>query len=493
MRPTEGAHWPPWVPARTTPTGLRPRRTTGLVPHNVEAEAAVLGTMLQLGVYGRPPARWRWPGCAPRTSTPRPRAGVRGRSPVSSTPAILPTLVWSSTSCAATDWPTRSAIPPPWWCRCWPGRRPPRGAVRWVQIVAELADQRREQAAALELAHGRRRRRRGRPTDGPGRTWNDSPREARGGGGPDRSRPPPVEAVLADLLEDFAHPERGGGRHRDRQPGPDAGRGRVAAGAVLVGGRTRGGQERLRPAELPASSRGRPGGVVRVGRAVPQRTGGADLLPGTASPHRQPTGTATRPWPRGCGNGPARSTWPACTSKKTPTWSARTSRARWAGCGAGPQSCREAGQRPLVVVDYLQRLRPAEGDRRLDERLRVSMACLGLRQLARDLEVPVLAISSVGRTSYPASPPWTGTKAPGTWNTTPTAACCSNPETTPDRPARTAAIPVELHIMKSRYGELTFDHPIALALRPPLRHLPRNHSPNRRPPPPHHAWPQSAK
>jgi replicative DNA helicase len=90
------------------------------------------------------------------------------------------------------------------------------------------------------------------------------------------------------------------------------------------------------------------------------------------------------------------------------------------------------------------------------------MACLGLRQLARDLEVPVLAISSVGRTSYQGQPTLDWYKGSGDLEYD--ADCCLllRPRDDSDRSTPSAAIPVDLHIMKSRYGELTFDHPIAL-------------------------------
>lgn len=65
----------------------------------------------------------------------------------------------------------------------------------------------------------------------------------------------------------------------------------------------------------------------------------------------------------------------------------------------------EAGSAPLIIVDYLQRMRPPEADRRLELHRQISLAGLGLRQLARDLSSPVVAISSVNRQSYdkPAS------------------------------------------------------------------------------------------
>ncbi|MGH9021866.1 MAG: DnaB-like helicase C-terminal domain-containing protein [Acidimicrobiia bacterium] len=49
-------------------------------------------------------------------------------------------------------------------------------------------------------------------------------------------------------------------------------------------------------------------------------------------------------------------------------------------------------------------MRPPEADRRLDDHRQVSLAGLGLRQLARDLSCPVVAISSVNRQSYDKAP-----------------------------------------------------------------------------------------
>jgi len=126
---------------------------------------------------------------------------------------------------------------------------------------------------------------------------------------------------------------------------------------------------------------------------------------------------------------------------------------------------RTTGRRPLVVVDYLQRLRPAEADRRLDERLRISMACLGLRQLARDLEVPVLAISSVGRSSYNGEATMDWYKGSGDLEYDADACLLlkvQNDDINGNSPRNATRIPVELHLVKSRYGELTFDRPINL-------------------------------
>jgi len=125
---------------------------------------------------------------------------------------------------------------------------------------------------------------------------------------------------------------------------------------------------------------------------------------------------------------------------------------------------RATSRRPLVIVDYLQRLRPAEADRRLDERLRISMACLGLRQLARDLEVPVLAISSVGRASYSGEATMDWYKGSGDLEYD-ADACLLLKAQVDENSAGTGKgtqAAVELHLVKSRYGELTFDRPIVL-------------------------------
>jgi replicative DNA helicase len=55
------------------------------------------------------------------------------------------------------------------------------------------------------------------------------------------------------------------------------------------------------------------------------------------------------------------------------------------------------GKMPVIVVDYLQHLASEDPDQR---RLSVSAVANGLRRLARDLDVPVVALSSVGRQNY---------------------------------------------------------------------------------------------
>ena len=154
----------------------------------------------------RPPAGWRWPGCAPRTSTPPPTGMCSRPSPASSTPATPPTPAWWSTSCAATAWPRRPAMSPPWWCRWWPRRRPRQGRPGGCRP-----------SPSWPISAG------SRP---PPWSWPTPPRPATraAGCGPEKtlerlaqqgargrrpgSQPPATgEAVLAELLEDFAHPD----------------------------------------------------------------------------------------------------------------------------------------------------------------------------------------------------------------------------------------------------------------------------------------------
>jgi hypothetical protein len=123
-----------------------------------------------------------------------------------------------------------------------------------------------------------------------------------------------------------------------------------------------------------------------------------------------------------------------------------------------------SGQRPLVVVDYLQRMRPPEADRRLDERLRISVAGLGLRQLARDLDLPVLVISSIGRGSYEGLPKLDWFKGSGDLEYDADACLILRPDSQQllDLTGADNRLDVELHMVKNRYGKLTNEDPIGL-------------------------------
>lgn len=126
------------------------------------------------------------------------------------------------------------------------------------------------------------------------------------------------------------------------------------------------------------------------------------------------------------------------------------------------------GQVPLVVVDYLQRMRPPEADRRLDDHRQLSLAGLGLRQLARDLTCPVVAISSVNRQSYDKAPSLDAFKGSGDLEYDADSCLLLRVAARSDEEAKAittsqAVIPVELHIVgKNRYGPLTGAEPILL-------------------------------
>jgi replicative DNA helicase len=120
------------------------------------------------------------------------------------------------------------------------------------------------------------------------------------------------------------------------------------------------------------------------------------------------------------------------------------------------------GRRPLVVVDYLQRMRPPEADRRLDERLRISVAGLGLRQLARDLDLAVLVISSIGRGSYEGLPKLDWFKGSGDLEYDADACLILRPDSSQLPDLLAARLDIELHVVKNRYGRLTQEDPIGL-------------------------------
>lgn len=123
---------------------------------------------------------------------------------------------------------------------------------------------------------------------------------------------------------------------------------------------------------------------------------------------------------------------------------------------------------PLVVVDYLQRMRPPEAERRLDVYRQISLAGLGLRQLARDLTCPVIAISSLGRASYDKAVSLDCFKGSGDLEYDADACMVLRVAARNDDEARSitttrAVVPLELHIVgKNRYGPLTGEHPLLL-------------------------------
>lgn len=119
------------------------------------------------------------------------------------------------------------------------------------------------------------------------------------------------------------------------------------------------------------------------------------------------------------------------------------------------------GTPPFVIVDYLQRMRPPEADRRLDERLRISEGGKALTQLARDLETPVLAVSSIGRLSYKEGRTMAAYKGSGDLEYDADACLLLTLEEGHEGLDQ-SLLPLELHVVKNRYGPLTIERPILL-------------------------------
>jgi len=436
--------------------------STGPAPHSPEAEAAVLGTMLQLASYGDTARRVALAGLA-ADDFYLPAHGHVFEAIARLVDAGHPPDVGLVVDQLRRD--GLDAMVDPGLVLSLAARAPAASAApRWVEIVADLADQRREQAAALELATaaaagdeaGRRRAR----EELEQLAQRSGPRGRRPGSQPLATG----DTVLAELLDDFAHPEAAvtigtGLTSLDRMlagggwrpglfllaAGPGVGKSAFALQSCLVAmaaghpvlyvsieqsPKELVGRIFCRELEAPIAAYWNRDPVLAVGMRERGGLFNLDRLRIVEDPYiagEDFEGTVGR----------------------VRRWTAETQRA--------------TGQPPLVVVDYLQRLRPAEADRRLDERLRVSMACLGLRQLARDAEVAVLAISSVGRASYRDAATLDAFKGSGDLEYD--ADCCLllKPKEDIGDGARSSAIPVDLHVMKSRYGELTFDHPIALS------------------------------
>ena len=56
--------------------------------------------------------------------------------------------------------------------------------------------------------------------------------------------------------------------------------------------------------------------------------------------------------------------------------------------------------RPIVIVDYLQILKAAEGDERASDKQITDRNITYLKQLSRDFDIPVIAVSSLNRQNY---------------------------------------------------------------------------------------------
>lgn len=57
-------------------------------------------------------------------------------------------------------------------------------------------------------------------------------------------------------------------------------------------------------------------------------------------------------------------------------------------------------ERPVVIIDYLQIIRPEEKDSRKDMRLQIDGALTAFKQISRDLNIPVILVSSLSRGNY---------------------------------------------------------------------------------------------
>lgn len=68
--------------------------------------------------------------------------------------------------------------------------------------------------------------------------------------------------------------------------------------------------------------------------------------------------------------------------------------------GAVEYHIKATGNRPFVVLDYLQILRPSENADTKDKRLLTDYDITTLKTIARDFKIPVLTISAFNRTSY---------------------------------------------------------------------------------------------
>ena len=60
------------------------------------------------------------------------------------------------------------------------------------------------------------------------------------------------------------------------------------------------------------------------------------------------------------------------------------------------------GTRPTVIIDYLQILQPAPADARKGKREGIDSTVSELKRLSRELDAPIIVISSVNRANYQA-------------------------------------------------------------------------------------------
>lgn len=118
----------------------------------------------------------------------------------------------------------------------------------------------------------------------------------------------------------------------------------------------------------------------------------------------------------------------------------------------------------LVVVDYLQRLRPPEGCEREDQFRQVTETSRALMAMARELSLPVLVVSSMNRDAMRSKrADMTGGRGSGDiefdavtiWQLMRSEEQHNDP-----------FVDLELHVLKNRRGPTTGERPLALRLDP---------------------------
>ena len=102
------------------------------------------------------------------------------------------------------------------------------------------------------------------------------------------------------------------------------------------------------------------------------------------------------------------------------------------------QHLRLRGKRPVVMVDYLQILKPA--DPRASDKQNTDRAVVELKRISRDFDLPVVAISSFNRENYRSAVSMEAFKESGAVEYSSDAAKTRNPRQ------------VELVLLKNRNG-----------------------------------------
>jgi len=156
-----------------------------------------------------------------------------------------------------------------------------------------------------------------------------------------------------------------------------------------------------------------------------------------------------------------------------------------AGIGGLPAVARkltaQTGLAPFVVVDYLQVLRPATSEDAGEERTRIAGAGDALRQLVRARGLRLLALSSTNRASYHEEPGLEALKGSGDLEFSADAVLLLRDAADGDGADGDGAedapigrqlgepappMPLELHVLKNRFGQRTADRPVLVDFDP---------------------------